>query len=465
MIINLKPQEGPQELFLSTSADIAIYGGAAGGGKSWALLVEPLRHYLNKNFNGIIFRRTTKQVRNIGGLWDESAKIYPYLGAKPKESTLEWNFTSGMRLQFAHIEYENNIYDYQGSQFPYIGFDELTHFTERQFFYLLSRNRSMSGVPGYIRATTNPDCDSWVRKFIDWWIDKTTGYAIPERSGVIRWFIRENDDFIWGDTRQELIDKYGADQLPKSVTFIKADINDNKILMEKDPSYLSNLMALSRLDRERLGKGNWNIRATAGTIFKKFWFEVVDVLPIMKSEIRAWDHASTKLKPNDKRDPDYTVGLKMDHGIDGYYYITDLIRERLTSFQVESITINTARQDGIKTKVKIFKDPGSAGDYEANAYVRLLAGFNIEVEKISTNKVAAAKPLSAQAEAGNVKVLRANWNDVFFNELENFPDGAHDDIVDALSSGYNCLMSQNVGKFSKEFINEKPVNNIGSLTW
>jgi hypothetical protein len=192
--LKIEPQPGPQTEFLSTPADIAIYGGAAGGGKSFGLLLEPLRHHDNSKFGGVVFRATSVQVRNEGGLWDESMAIYPLFQAKPRESTLEWSFPSGMRMKFSHLEYDKDVLNWQGSQIPFIAFDELTHFSQRMFFYMLSRNRSASGVPGYIRATTNPDPKSWVRTFIDWWIGKD-GYAIPERSGVIRWFIRRDDAF------------------------------------------------------------------------------------------------------------------------------------------------------------------------------------------------------------------------------------------------------------------------------
>lgn len=466
-VINLEPQAGPQTIFLSTPADIAIYGGAAGGGKTYALLLEPLRHINTRDFNGTIFRRTTKQVRLNGGIWDESAKIYSLLGAKPKETTLEWTFTSGMRVQFAHLEHETNIYDYQGAQLPFIGFDELTHFTEKMFFYMMSRNRSMTGIPGYIRATTNPDRRSWVRKFIDWWIGED-GFAIPERSGVLRWFIRDGDYLLWADTRQELIEKHGPEQLPKSVTFIPALINDNKILLSKDPSYLSNLRALPRVDREQLLNGNWNVEPTAGMFFNKGFFEVVDALPEIKTVVRAWDRAATKVVEgkSDNKDPDYTVGLKLGRDKNGIFYVMDIIRQRISPFEVERLTLNTAKQDGPKVKVKLFQDPGAAGVYEANAFSRLLAGFNIEVEKISKDKITAAKPVSAQCEAGNVKVLRAKWNDDFFKELENFPDGSHDDQCDALSSAFNCLMSENVGTFGKGFLPQnKSTANFGDLSW
>ena len=82
-----------------------------------------------------------------------------------------------------------------------IGFDELTHFSRSQFLYMLSRNRSTCGVRPYMRATTNPDADSWVADFIAWWIDQDTGLAIPERSGVVRYFTTISDEVIWGDSR------------------------------------------------------------------------------------------------------------------------------------------------------------------------------------------------------------------------------------------------------------------------
>ena len=178
----IRPQRGPQENFLATPADVAIYGGAAGGGKTWGLLLEPLRHIENKDFGAVIFRRTYPQIRQEGGMWDESAKLYPLLGAQPKESTLEWQFPSGARVKFAHMQYEQTRLDWQGAQIPLIEFDELTHFTKAQFFYMFSRNRSLCGVKPYIRAGTNPDADSWVAQLVEWWVDGNTGQAIPEES-------------------------------------------------------------------------------------------------------------------------------------------------------------------------------------------------------------------------------------------------------------------------------------------
>lgn len=439
--IEIRPQPGPQTIFLSTPADIAVYGGAAGGGKSFALLMEPLRHYNNPKFGGVIFRRNTVQVRNEGGLWDESMSMYYPLKGRPHEQSLEWSFPSGMRMKFAHLEHEKTVYNWQGSQIPFIGFDELTHFTETQFTYMLSRNRSATaGVPGYVRATTNPDADSWVRRWIDWWIGED-GYPIKERSGVVRWFIRQDDAMIWGDSKEELIEKYGSEQIPKSFTFIPSSIHDNKILMAKDPSYLSNLMALSRVDRLRLLGGNWNVRPSAGMFFQREWFEVVNALPspIVRT-VRAWDRAATKPSATNP-DPDWTRGVKLAKLASGQFAVLHVASGRESPLGVERLVKNTASHDGLTTDIVIAQDPGSAGVADADNYVRLLAGYIIKITRPSADKITRAKPLSAQCEAGNVLVLRGDWNEDFFKELENFDgsDSGHDDQVDAASDAFNEL--------------------------
>lgn len=432
----LKPQPGPQTQFICSEAEIAIYGGSAGSGKSFALLLDPLRHYKNSKFGGIIFRKTSVQVRNQGGLWDESMQIYPLIGGYPKEFQLRWEFPNGGRISFGHLEHDKDVFNFQGSQVPWIGFDELTHFSEFQFFYMLSRNRSTSGVKPRIRATCNPDPDSFLRRFIDWWIGED-GFPIPERSGRLRWFIRQNDTMIWADTRQELIDRYGDQMQPKSVTFISAKLKDNQILMEKDPAYLGNLLALSRVDRMRLLEGNWNVRASAGTMFKREWFPIIDQIPAgWIQAIRFWDRAATK--PHEgNRDPDWTRGLLLYKYPDNTYVVGDLRSIRDTPGQVEKMIINTASYDSIAVRIMSQQDPGSAGIAESEYFVKLLSGYDVRIMVTSKDKITRAKPISAQCEAGFVRVLRSNWNEDFFNELENFPEGNHDDIVDVLSGAFN----------------------------
>lgn len=438
--ITIAPQPGPQTQFLSTPADIAIYGGAAGGGKSFGLLLDPLRHYQNPLFGGVIFRKTNVQVRNEGGLWDTSMTIYPIAQGKPRESYLEWRFPEGMSMSFANLESESSLLNYQGSQIPWIGFDELTHFSRSQFFYMMSRNRSTSGVRPAIRATTNPDPDSWVREFIDWWIGED-GYPIKERSGKIRYFIRINDKFIWANTKEEIYATYGhkPEIQPKSMTFISAKLEDNQILMQKDPGYMGNLLALSYVDRMRLRDGNWNIRAAAGTFFKREWFPVVDAVPAgWMRAVRFWDRAATEVHEAN-RDPDWTRGLLLYKYPNNTYLVGDLRSARESPGKIENLIKNVAGYDSHRVEVMAQQDPGSAGVYEAENFTRMLSGYIVRIEPSSKDKITRAKPVSAQCEAGNIQVLRGPWNEEFFRELENFPDGAHDDIVDCLSGGFNAM--------------------------
>jgi hypothetical protein len=263
--LKISPQEGFQWEFLKTSADIAIGGGGAGVGKTYAEIIESIRHRENKNFSCVFFRRTFPQIAAPGGLMDESKTIYPIVGAK--KINYAWHFPSGAKVVFSHLQYEDDVFNWQGSQIPLIIFDELTHFSKRQFFYMLSRNRSTCGVRPYIRATCNPDADSFVRDLIDWWIDED-GYVIPERSGVIRYMTVLNDEIIWGKTKKEVLGKAphllqmseNPEDLIKSFTFIEGDIQENRILLKENPEYLGNLMALSEEDQLRLLKRNWNIK-------------------------------------------------------------------------------------------------------------------------------------------------------------------------------------------------------------
>lgn len=449
--MEIRPQKGPQEVFLSTPADIAIYGGGAGSGKTYSLLIEPVRHITTvPGFGGVIFRRTMPQIKNEGGMWSESLLMYPFIGGIPKESISGWKFCNKRlklknNLKFAHLEHEKNKYDWQGSQITFIGFDELTHFTESQFFYMLSRNRSVCGIRPYVRATCNPMANSWVAKFISWWINQETGYPIPERSGVLRWFIRINNELLWFDTKEQALDKkMNPEQIdPKSVTFIPALIHDNKILMEKDPGYYANLQALSTYEREQLLKGNWKILPVAGVFFKRENFKIVDVVPAGGKTLRYWDRAATE--PNATNpDPDWTVGTKMKLMPNGEIYVENVVRFRGTPAINETNIQNTAEQDGKLVAIGLEQEPGASGKSEVDNYVRIvLKGFNVRIDKKRISKITAALPFSAQVERGNVYLLRAPWNDAYITEHENFSeDCQHDDQVDSGSGAYNMLTSK-----------------------
>lgn len=448
--ITIRPQSGPQEKFLSTNADIAIYGGAAGGGKTYALLIEPLRYKDVAGYKAVIFRHEYMQIISAGGLWEESIKMYlPIAGAKHYQSPKKrWDFSGRASLYFDYISRDEEVRKWQGTQICFIGFDELTHFTKYQFFYMLSRNRSVCGVKPYIRATTNPDSDSWVAEFISWWIDEKTGYPIKERSGVKRYFIRVGDELKWGDSRLEVIEKYGnlihdkevdLSQLVKSVTFIASSVYDNKILLKNDPTYLANLHAMSVVERERLLNGNWKIRPVAGLFFKREQTRIVETIPCKIVEIaRAWDLAATEVSAQNEN-PDKTAGCLMARLENEQYIILDIRHGALSASSVRSLLKNTAKTDlAVYRCRKIFipQDPGQAGKEQAQSYVKELAGYSVHTKPVSGSKISRAEPFAAQWQRGNVLLLKGEWNEVLLNELEGFPDGLHDDIVDACSDAF-----------------------------
>lgn len=275
-VTELSPQAGPQTDFMECPADVAFFGGAAYGGKSYCLLLEPLYHVNTPGFGAVIFRRTTKQVRNKGGLWDTSTKIYGRIPqANPVESRLKWEFPVS-DVTFAHLEYESDIYSHDGSQIPLLGFDELQHFTREQFRYLLSRNRSTCGVKPYCRATCNPDPTSWILELVGWYIGED-GYAIKARSGVIRYMATYQDKFVTAATPEELCEKYhfSAGTKFKTFTFIPSMFEDNPIGMKADPDYVLNLELQSEHEKARLKYGNWKVRKQ-GKMFKREWFRWID---------------------------------------------------------------------------------------------------------------------------------------------------------------------------------------------
>ncbi len=453
--IVLAPQKGPQEMFLATSADICIYGGAAGGGKTFGLLLEPLRHKNNKNFNAVIFRKDYTQVTAPGGLWDSSRTIYCYVkGCFPlKTPKLHWIFKSGATINFAHLGNDEDCLSWQGSQVTMIGFDELTHFSEYQFFYMLSRNRTDSGVAPYVRATCNPDADSWVAEFIKWWIDQDTGYPLPERSGKVRWMARLNEVIYWFDTRQGAIDaaiENGMDYekaviMAKSVTFIASTLQDNKILMKNDPGYMANLMALALVERERLLFGNWKIKAAAGLMFKRTKVNMLEVLPTdVILWARGWDLAATS--EDEDGEPAYTAGVLIGKRKNGRYIVADVINRRLDSAEVRELIKMTCIADKAKygrVITRLPQDPGQAGKAQAQSFLKFLSGFAVKILPESGDKVTRAEPFSAQwlglegMDKGNVDILAADWNEMYFNQLESFPQSQFKDMVDASSSAFS----------------------------
>jgi predicted phage terminase large subunit-like protein len=409
-----------------------------------------LRYVENPSFAAVILRRTYPELKNPGGLVDKSKEIYPYLGAVLKESSLDWLFPSGARLSFRHLQHDKNIQNFQGAELTYISLDEVTHFSDAMWWYLLSRNRSKSGIKPVMRATCNPDADSWVAKLIEWWIGED-GLPIAERSGIIRWFVRINGSLEWSDDGAELKKRFNQD--PKSFTFIPAKITDNPILLKADPGYLANLQAQHPVERARLLEGNWKARFGTGKVFSRQWVSVVDALPDEVTRgcrtLRFWDLAATA-KDVASKTSFYTASVKaIYHQPTNTLYIIDATWSQKAAGEVLQLIATVARQDGANVEVQWELEGGSSGKIVGENLRALLRGFNARAVKPMGDKLSRFVPAATLAQQGKMVLLRAPWNDVYLNSLQAFDGSSQplvNDLADATSGVYHGLVERKIAK-------------------
>lgn len=463
----IRPQPGPQEEFLSSSADITIFGGSAGVGKTYGLLMEPTRHLHRASFGAVIFRRTRPQLTVEGGMWDESHTLYKPMNGRPNSTLLHWDFPAESRVTFAGLQYESDIYSYDGAQIPLLAFDQLESFTEKQWWYLQSRNRTTMGIRPYTRATCNPKPGSWLERLLEWWIyqdpedEEWYGYAIPERSGSVRFFIRINKEIFWADSPETLMKKYGRERHEiTSLAFIPGTVYDNRILMQEDPAYLARLKNLDRVERLRLlgeGKkgGNWKVQPEAGSIFDRNWVTIVRVPPppTDTSDVFFWDLAATEkeIVGNKSNAPSWTAGVHMRRPNTRFTVM------HMTAFQegpatVEerfiSESIERTRYTNRPLVVAWEREPGSASKREAYRLQRRLleeaAKNNVVIRPKPVlsriDKYERFRPFATIAKAGDVQVLEGHWNERFLAHLHGQPQ-KENDIMDATSGSAQILLA------------------------
>lgn len=267
-----KPQ--PRQIaFMQRPEDEALYGGAAGGGKSEALIIEALRQVHIPHYRALILRKTYPE---LSELIDKSQKYYPaaFPGCKYNDTKHAWTFPSGARITFGAMQRDQDKHKYQGRAFDFIGFDELTHFTYSQYSYLVSRNRpSGKGTRVYMRATTNPGGvgHGWVKeRFIT---------AAPPMTTI-----RENIDIRYPDGHTET--------RQKTRIFVPAQVFDNVALMQNDPDYITRLASMPEAEKKALLYGDWD--SFSGQVFTEWrndpthyedqvWTHVISPFAIPKS--------------------------------------------------------------------------------------------------------------------------------------------------------------------------------------
>lgn len=390
------PHPTQQAFLLLDSFKEAFYGGAAGGGKSDALLMAASQYVDFSHYRCLVLRRTFPELSMPGAIMDRAKEWWG--GGKA-----EWNgdehtmtFQSGARIVFAHAQYETDVMRFAGTEFHAILFDELTRFTEWMYRFLFSRLRKNEHdpIPLRMRGASNPGDvgHEWVKAR----------------------FVRP-----------------GAADRP----FIPARLKDNPSINATE--YLESLNKLHPTDRKRLLEGDWDV-AEAGAFFKRTWFDILETPPARtRRVVRYWDLAATP--PDGKNDPDWSAGLKMAVDFDKTYWGLNMQRLRGSFQTVEQLVKQTALLDGRAVPVLIEQEPGSAGKALVAYYKKSLAGYVVKGVRSSKKKEERAAPYASQAEAGNVRLVNGAWVGPYLDELEAFPTAAHDDQVDASSGAFENL--------------------------
>lgn len=396
-----------QAAFLLLNNREAFYGGAAGGGKSDALLMAALQYVDVPGYSAILFRRTYADLTLPGALMDRAAEwLRPWMENGTvrwidKEKTYVFKCPSGgtATLSFGYLENENDKYRYQGAEFQFIGFDELTQINMKAYTYMFSRLRRLKGVaiPLRVRSASNPGGAGH-----DW---------VKQR------FLIEGQE--------------------KNRIFIPATMHDNPFLDLDE--YAQSLQELDPVTRAQLQEGDWNVKH-GGSLFDRNWFQVVDHAPTEARRVRYWDLAATEPKPG--KDPDWTVGLKISEA-DGIFYVEDVRRFQKTPGDVEKTVRTTAELDGYDTRIYIEEEPGSSGKNNTYNYVtKVLLGFAAYGNRETGSKFLRAQGVSAAAQKGIIKIVRGIWNTDFLDELEAFPNVNHDDQIDGLSGAFRMIINK-----------------------
>jgi len=394
-----------QTVFLRCYGLEALFGGAAGGGKSSALLMAALQYVDVPNYSAILFRRTYADLALPGALMD---RFRDWVSGEPD---IHWNsnsyvatFPSGARISFGYLNNKDDYLRYKGAEFQFIGMDEVTEIRESDYRYLFSRLRRpasgpLSKVPLRMRAASNP-APNWVRQR----------------------FIVEGPS--------------------KGRIFVPSRLTDNPGVDAE--SYRQALSALSPVERQQLEFGDW-WATTLGSLFERESFVILeskDDIPTLSSNARAcrfWDLAATEPSPSNP-DPDWSVGTLMvfDQGI---AYVLDVKKARVRGEKVEQMIANAAAEDGQDVTIRMEQEPGSAGKNLIDQYARyVVPGYDFSGIRATGDKVTRARPFAAAAANGNVRLVPGPWLTEWMDEVSSFPEAAnHDDQVDSAVGAFTFL--------------------------
>jgi predicted phage terminase large subunit-like protein len=418
-----------QYIFLLLKCLDAFYGGAAGGGKSDALLMAALQYVDIPGYNAIILRNTYANLSKPEGLLDRAAEWLAGQDVKWNGSINQWRFPSRATLSFGYLDGPMDHYNYQGPAYQFVGIDEIVQIRKNQATYMFSRMRKK--VPSsYIEDLRKFD------KYKHFPEEKLLEFYEQYKELPLRFRATSNPPQPEQLAKGAWVKRRYVDPMTRKPdkVFISAKIDDNPHLDKE--SYVKSLNELDPVTKAQLLKGDWDIRVK-GRMFDRSWFEIVDAFPAEGNKVRFWDMAATEPSKENK-DPDYTAGCKMVEK-DGIYYM-NMIRFRKSPSMNEKLIRQVADMDGREMKVCMEQEPGSSGKSQVDHYRRhILPEFVFEGIPSSGSKRQRAMPFASQAEAGNIKLVNGPWVEDYLDEIEVFPDGEHDDQVDASSGAFDRL--------------------------
>lgn len=433
------PNPGPQTMFLLDFGRESMYGGAVGGGKSIALLMAASQFLHVPGYNALLLRKTFADLERPKALMDIAAEWWrgrPGIYFDRQKHAYTFTIPDALgggysRVTFGGLDTENDRFKYQGGAFHFVAFDELTQFNERDYRYLFSRMRRvatgpLARIPIRMRSATNPGGvgHDWVNKrFIKPW------------------------------------EAWRRGQAPRPVrNFHPALLDDNPMLDQED--YLASLEELDPITRAQLLKGDWSIRPD-GRMFKRQWFKLVkrSEVPGNCVWVRFWDMASTEEMPatGQLKDPDYTAGALVGRSPDGRYFVADMKHWRHEAADNDLLVGATGWLDTRRVVQVMEQEPGSSGKITIHHYrTQVFDGLNFRGLPSTGSKVVRATPVASQANAGNVYLVSdGSWDvDEFLDEIEIFPDGSHDDMVDAVSGAMGVLSKMHIGALNFGVHNE-----------
>jgi predicted phage terminase large subunit-like protein len=468
-MLNIEPQPH-QRLFLECNGTedkdpirIVFFGGGAGGGKTFSILVDNLFGVHDPDYLSVFFRSTNVELET--NLWPEAKKMYdPLLFDKDgkaigkshiSEKSKTITFPSGAKSKFSYLQHDKDADAWYGAELCKIYIDEFQAHSEYAFDVLRSRNRSRANVTKGMRFTLNPRKDHFMYQWVRHFIEEETGFPIKELGGKTRYYVIKGGELFTSWDREELKTQTGKN--PQTYTYIPATLTDNKVLQDMDPEYYDVLDSLPEQKRDQLLLGCWKDSEASGMYFQKEWLTSVNRIPNGCKIARGWDTAGGVPDPTRSYDPDFTVGIKMAKCPDGNFFIMGMERFRETMGVRDNRILSTAARDGKDCYIVMPQDAGAAGKFQYQDFAKktIAKGFLCKGDPApsSSSKLKRFEPFSVSCQNGIVYIVETTFTQEslkqLYNELEAFNGerstrARRDDIPDACASAFNYLSQEEV---------------------